>query len=132
MENQAYRQELLINILKNDKKEFECSVKYYDNITEKTKTEVMTFQNLANAGSLLFVNFLVDGIGKISKLQTQLGKDFGLSQEQVKGLRFELAAAANAQGTVAVNSMDTQRALVAINEQFGIRLITYQRNIEFK
>lgn len=35
-----------INILKNDKKEFECSVKYYDNITDKTKTEVMNFQKL--------------------------------------------------------------------------------------
>jgi hypothetical protein len=116
----------------------ESMAKYADKIDETgtlsgilkgNMKEVFTTQNLTAAGTASMISFVINAITVISKLQTELNKTFGLSEEQAGKLRVHLAEAANDQNSIVVNSRDTQRVLSQVNKEFGTASTVIRKDI---
>ena len=81
--------------------------------------EVVTVARMGQVASLDFVSSFIKGIGTINQQQVALQKNMGLSTSQAKAFRREMAEAAWATGSTAVNSNDTLKTLGDLNAQFG-------------
>jgi len=92
-------------------------LKYTKDVVKENKTAIMGAIGMKTAKSVF--NFMVEGIKKVSKLQTQFSKDFGLSDESARGMRDKMASIANSTGRVGISSLDTQKSFATLNEQFG-------------
>ena len=84
---------------------------------------------LSAASTAGLIGFIVDGISKVSKLTTQFNKDLGLSNKDASQLRFEMAQIALDTNNVSINSLDTQRAFMNINDQLGIASTVIREDI---
>lgn len=76
-----------------------------------------------------FVNFVVDGVGKISKLQTEFNKTLGLSDKAALALRGQMGKVALETNNVSINSLDIQKAFMELNAQFGTAGTTLRQDI---
>ena len=92
-------------------------LQYTKDVVKENKTAIMGAIGMKTAKSVF--NFMVEGIKKVSELQTAFSNNFGLSDEAAQGMRDKMASIANSTGRVGINSMTTQQAFMDLNEQFG-------------
>ena len=92
-------------------------LQYTKDVVKENKTAIMGAIGMKTAKSVF--NFMVEGIKKVSELQTAFSNNFGLSDEAAQGMRDKMTSIANSTGRVGINSMTTQQAFMDLNEQFG-------------
>ena len=81
--------------------------------------EVFTARRISELGTAIFMKFLIEGIGIISKLQSEFNKDLGLSTDEAANLRDRMSDISGAMEVVGITSRDTQQTFMELNKQFG-------------
>ena len=99
------------------------------NLLKGNFKEVATFSNMSSVGLGLFVGFLIDGVAKMSKLTTEFNKSLGVSDSQAANLKDRMSSIAFEMNNVSINSLDTQKAFMNLNQQFGTASTVIRKDI---